>query len=507
MKRRSVLAPCCSPGRSPWPRRCWPPAGAATPRPARGPASSPRSTRCSTSRSGSSGDRADVTNLTQPGKEPHDLELDVRQTAAVADADVLLYERGFQAAVDDAVDQSDPRARRGRRAGRRPGRRRPALLARPDQAVAGRRRVRGAARRGRPGPRARRTPATSRRLQSDLATLDRDFRTGLAHCAISTIVVSHDAFGYLGRRYGLEVVGINGLSPDAEPSPAHIRELQDLIRVRQDHHGLLRAARQPEVRRQPRRRPRHPRRGARPDRGPERRDGRPGLPVPDAGEPGRPREGEHLLMSTPAVTVTDGAVELGGRPVLRGIDLSVGTGEVVAVLGANGSGKSTLVRTMMGLVPTCRGEVRLFGTPARRLPGLAAGRLRPAADQRRVGRARLRARGRRLRPAVAPPALRPAAPRRPRGRRGRHRGGRPDRQGPRRRLHAVRRPAAAGADRPRPGRRARPARPRRAHRRRRRAEPADLRRRAAHRWSSAARRSCWSPTSSARSATSSTARW
>ena len=45
-----------------------------------------------------------------------------------------------------------------------------------------------------------------------------------------TIVVSHDAFGYLGRRYGLDVVGINGLSPDAEPSPAHLRELQDLIR-------------------------------------------------------------------------------------------------------------------------------------------------------------------------------------------------------------------------------------------------------------------------------------
>ena len=64
----------------------------------------------------------------------------------------------------------------------------------------------------------------------------------------------------------------------------------------------------------------------------------------------------------PAVQVLDGAVELGGRPVLRGIDLSVRPGEVLAVLGANGSGKSTLVRTMMGLVPVVRGEVRLFGT-------------------------------------------------------------------------------------------------------------------------------------------------
>ncbi|MGN6129180.1 MAG: metal ABC transporter ATP-binding protein [Nocardioidaceae bacterium] len=61
--------------------------------------------------------------------------------------------------------------------------------------------------------------------------------------------------------------------------------------------------------------------------------------------------------------IRDGAVQLGGRPILRGIDLAVAPGEVLAVLGPNGSGKSTLVRTMTGLVPTCRGQVRLFGTP------------------------------------------------------------------------------------------------------------------------------------------------
>jgi zinc transport system ATP-binding protein len=70
--------------------------------------------------------------------------------------------------------------------------------------------------------------------------------------------------------------------------------------------------------------------------------------------------------SPPVLEIRDGAVELGGRPVLRGIDLTVRRGEVLAVLGANGSGKSTLVRTAMGLVPTCRGEVRLFGTPLAR---------------------------------------------------------------------------------------------------------------------------------------------
>lgn len=63
------------------------------------------------------------------------------------------------------------------------------------------------------------------------------------------------------------------------------------------------------------------------------------------------------------VEIRDGAVALGGRPILRGINLSVSAGEVVAVLGANGSGKSTLVRAMMGLVPVARGEVSLFGVP------------------------------------------------------------------------------------------------------------------------------------------------
>ena len=66
------------------------------------------------------------------------------------------------------------------------------------------------------------------------------------------------------------------------------------------------------------------------------------------------------------VEMHDGAVTIGGRPILRCVDLTVRKGEVVALLGANGSGKSTLVRSLMGLVPLARGEVSLFGTPLSR---------------------------------------------------------------------------------------------------------------------------------------------
>ena len=49
----------------------------------------------------------------------------------------------------------------------------------------------------------------------------------------------------------------------------------------------------------------------------------------------------------------------GSRQILHGVDLDVGEGEVVALLGANGSGKSTLLNALSGFVRPRRGSILL----------------------------------------------------------------------------------------------------------------------------------------------------
>ncbi|HSX17529.1 MAG TPA: zinc ABC transporter substrate-binding protein [Patescibacteria group bacterium] len=64
---------------------------------------------------------------------------------------------------------------------------------------------------------------------SKLGKLDNDFQSGLATCQTRTIITSHAAFGYLAKRYNLDVVPIAGLTPDQEPSAAKLAELTQLV--------------------------------------------------------------------------------------------------------------------------------------------------------------------------------------------------------------------------------------------------------------------------------------
>lgn len=61
----------------------------------------------------------------------------------------------------------------------------------------------------------------------------------------------------------------------------------------------------------------------------------------------------------------------GGKPVLQGVDFHVNEGEIVAIIGRNGVGKSTLMKTLIGLLPTRSGEIKMRGHA---LDGMAAHR-------------------------------------------------------------------------------------------------------------------------------------
>src|SRR2546422_4610699 len=74
-------------------------------------------------------------------------------------------------------------------------------------------------------------------------------------------------------------------------------------------------------------------------------------------------------MRMPAtLAVEDLAVSYGKRRAVEGVSLTVGRGEIVALLGANGSGKSTTLRTISGLVRPAQGRVLYEGRDITREP-------------------------------------------------------------------------------------------------------------------------------------------
>lgn len=74
---------------------------------------------------------------------------------------------------------------------------------------------------------------------------------------------------------------------------------------------------------------------------------------PGAGEPDR----------STAIRLRGATFGYGDVPIIRDVELSVGRGEAVAVLGSNGSGKTTLVRGVLGLAAVLGGAVEVLGSP------------------------------------------------------------------------------------------------------------------------------------------------
>ena len=170
------------------------------------------------------GDAVAVTNLAKPGAEPHDMELEPRQLAQIADAALVAYLKGFQPAVDEAVAQEakdsafdaasvEPLAGGDVHIWLDPSRlatvgdKLADRLAAVDPAHAPDYRTRAAA------------------VRKDLENLDREYADGLRTCQRREIVTSHAAFGYLAARYQLRQIPITGLSPEEEPLPQRLAEV------------------------------------------------------------------------------------------------------------------------------------------------------------------------------------------------------------------------------------------------------------------------------------------
>ncbi|WP_106819970.1 metal ABC transporter substrate-binding protein [Janibacter massiliensis] len=193
------------------------------------------------------GDHVAVTNLTKPGAEPHDLELSPRDTVAVAKADLVVYQSGFQPAVDDAAKQARDTAfdvtpaahldlaatedghdhEHGEEGGKDPHFwLDPMKYADVVDAVA--------TRLAEVDPEhADDYRANATRYRKELTTLDREFEDGLRTCRSKELVTGHAAFGYLADAYGLEQESIT-LDPEAEPSAKDMAEVVEHVK----EHGV-----------------------------------------------------------------------------------------------------------------------------------------------------------------------------------------------------------------------------------------------------------------------------
>lgn len=168
------------------------------------------------------GNRVDVENLTPPGAEPHDLEVSPSDVQQIRSAGlVLLLGEGFQPQLEAAAGSGSKvlRLLDTPRLGRFPDGD-PHVWLDPLRYALIVRRIGAALHRGR----------AAQSLVLRLRALDRRYRLGLAHCARRDIVTSHEAFAYLGQRYGLRQVAITGLTPEAEPAPRDLQRVVDLVR-------------------------------------------------------------------------------------------------------------------------------------------------------------------------------------------------------------------------------------------------------------------------------------
>ncbi|MFI9238591.1 metal ABC transporter substrate-binding protein [Streptomyces sp. NPDC053079] len=208
------------------------------------------------------GDHVKVTGLTKPGVEPHDLELTPKQTGSLADAGAIVYLKGVQPAVDEAIKQSgnkhavdaasltqlekhgtevgghehgedehgDEHGHEGHDHDAAGGD--PHIWLDPVKYAEVAKGVAKAFAEADPDHKGDFEKNTDALVQK-LDALHLKFKDGLKNRASDTFITTHAAFGYLAERYGLTEEAIAGLDPESEPSAARMKDLHKLAK---DHH-------------------------------------------------------------------------------------------------------------------------------------------------------------------------------------------------------------------------------------------------------------------------------
>ncbi|MFE4608629.1 metal ABC transporter substrate-binding protein [Streptomyces niveus] len=207
------------------------------------------------------GSHVDVSTLTKPGVEPHDLELGTRQAAQLGEADYILYLKGIQPAVDEAITAAGVKntvdaaslttlEKHGAEVGHdhgdehadeHPGEEHaeedhahegeagtdPHIWLDPVKYAEVAKGVGASLEKADPDNAAAYRKNTTTVVER-LTALDSAFEQGLADTSTKTFITTHSAFGYLAERYGLTQESIAGISPESEPSPARIKELRTI---------------------------------------------------------------------------------------------------------------------------------------------------------------------------------------------------------------------------------------------------------------------------------------
>lgn len=197
-----------------------------------------------------------VESLATSGADAHDLELTPRQVGRISDSQLVVYSGGMQPALDEAVtaqapDHSldvttvidlledgedheghnhaeDEHDEGDDHEGHDHGGVNPHFWLDPQRYAAATEAIAEELAEVDPGN-AEVYRANAEAFTQDLQSLDEEFSTGLASCEQDTIVTTHEAFGYLADRYGLHQVGITGITPEAEASPARMAEIAHQI--------------------------------------------------------------------------------------------------------------------------------------------------------------------------------------------------------------------------------------------------------------------------------------